>query len=117
MAADGDATKHRGGGALPYRGGSVVMRLRVFRRTATPTDIQIMAKHDYEFLYMGPGAISQGRGDEEPKGKEQLESDARGRSSRRALQGRIVSIFAAETPQRRLRNARGGFFPAVSPIT
>ena len=39
----------------------------------------------------------------------------RGRSSRRALQGQIVKIFAAVTPQGRLQIARGGFFPAVSP--
>ena len=29
------------------------------------------------------------------------------------LQGKITSIFAAETPQGRLRSARGSFFPAV----
>ena len=57
------------------------------------------------------------RGVEKQKGKEQIEIVARGRSSRRALQGQIVTIFAAVTPHGRLQNARGGFFPAVSPIT
>ncbi len=117
MAVDGATTKHRGDGALPYREGSGDKRLRELRRTTTPTDSRIPAKHIYEFLTLGPGAISQGRGDEEPKGTEQLDFVARGRSNSRALQGWIVSIFAAETPQRRLRNARGGFSPAVSPIT
>jgi len=110
------ATKHRGGGALPYRGGSGGRRLRASRRTTTPTDSRIMAKHSYGFLTLGPGAISQGRVDEEPKETGQLKIAARGRSSRRALQGRIVSIFAALTPHGRLRNARGGsslrFFPS-----
>ena len=70
VAADGAATKHRGGGALPYRGGSGDRRLRASRRTATPTDSRILAKHSYEFPTLGPGAISRGRGDEEPKGKD-----------------------------------------------
>ena len=39
----------------------------------------------------------------------------RGRSSRRAMQGQIVKIFAAVKPQGRLQSARGGFSPAVSP--
>ena len=38
-------------------------------------------------------------------------------AARGRCKGGIVSIFAAETPQGRLRSARGGFFPAVSPIT
>ncbi len=67
------ATKHRGGGALPYRGGSGDMRMRASRRTTTPIDIRILAnKHNYEFLTLGPGAISQDHGDEEPKDTEQL---------------------------------------------
>ena len=71
------------------------MRLRASRRTATPTDNRILAKHNYEFLTMGPGAISQGRGDEEPKGTEQLGLDgaARGRRRRgKTCKGRIVAI-------------------------
>ena len=43
------------------------MRLRASRRTATPTDNLILAKHNYEFPTLGPGAKSQGRGDEKPK--------------------------------------------------
>ncbi len=39
----------------------------------------------------------------------------RKRSSRRTLQGQIVTIFATVTPQGRLQNARGGFSPGVSP--
>ena len=58
-----------------------------------------------------------GCGVEKPKVKEQPETAARGRSSRRALQGQIATIFAAGTPQGRLQIARGGFFPTVSPIT
>ena len=46
--------------------------MRALRCTTTPTDSQILAKHNYEFLTLGPGAISQGRGDEEPKGTEPL---------------------------------------------
>ena len=98
VAADEAATKHRGVGALPYRRGSWDRRLRASRHTTTPADSRILAKHSYEFLTLGPGAISQGRGDGEPKGMEQLEIVARGRSSRRAMQGQIMSIFAAVTP-------------------
>ena len=49
-------------------------------------------------LTLGTGFVKSIRGVEKPKGKEQLEITARGRSIRRALQGRIVSIFAAITP-------------------
>ena len=68
------ATKHRGGGAFPYRGGSRGTRLRALRRTTTPTDSRILDKHSYEILTLGPGAISQGRGAERPKGTEQHET-------------------------------------------
>ena len=115
MAADGAATQHRGGGALPYRGGSGDKRLRASRRTTTPTDNRILAKHNYEFLTLGPGAISQGRGDEDLKGTEQLEIAPRGRSSRRALQSQIVSIFAAVTPRGRMQNVGGGFSLRIFP--
>ncbi len=60
-------------------------------------------------LTLGPRAISQGRGVEKPKGTEQLEIVARGRSSRR-LQDRMVSIFAAEASQGRLRSAYRVFY-------
>ncbi len=62
------------------------MRLHARRRTVTPTDRRILA-HNYQILTLGPGAIRQGRGVEKPKRKEQVEIVARGRSSRRALQG------------------------------
>ncbi len=39
------ATKHRGGGALPHRGGSGDMRLRAIRRTTTSSDNRILTKH------------------------------------------------------------------------
>jgi hypothetical protein len=66
-------TKHRGGGALLYRGVYGGKRLRALRRTTTPTDNRILAKHSYEFLILGPEARSQSRGAERPKGMEQLE--------------------------------------------
>ena len=106
--------KRRSGGALPHRGGFEDRRLRALRRTTISTDNRILAKHNYEFLILGPGEISQGRGDEELKGTEQLEIDASGRSSRRALQGQIMSIFVTVTPQGRLQNARG-IFPCGFP--
>ncbi len=65
------------------------MRVRASRRTTTPTDNRILAKHSYEFLTLGPGAISQGRGFEEPKGKEQ---------ARRTVQGWDRGDFAAVRP-------------------
>jgi len=74
VAAYEAATKHRGGGASPYRGGSGDKRVRALRRTTTPTDIRILAKHSYEFSTLGPGAISQCRGVERPKRMEKLES-------------------------------------------
>ena len=39
------------------------------------------------------------------------------KSNRRELQGKILSIFAADAPQGRLRDAEKGFFPAVFLIT
>ena len=57
-------------------------------------------------LTPGTGFARSRRGVEKPKGMEQREISTRGRSSRRVLQGRIVSISAAESPQGRLRSAR-----------
>jgi hypothetical protein len=71
------------------------MRLRASRRTSTRTDGWILAKHSCEILIMGPGAISQGRGDEEPKGTGQLglARAARGRYRRgENCEGRIAAI-------------------------
>ena len=68
------ATKHRGGGAPLYRGRSWDMRGQTGCRQATPTDNRIMAKHNYEFLILEPGVISQGRGAERPKGMEEMET-------------------------------------------
>ena len=56
--------------------------MRALRRTATPIHSRIMVKHGYEFLTPGLGAISQGRGDEEAKGTEQIEIAAKGRRKR-----------------------------------
>jgi hypothetical protein len=50
-----------------------------------PTDIRIMAKHIYEFLTLGPGAIRHGRGVEKPNRTEKLKIVARERSTRRTL--------------------------------
>ncbi len=72
--------------------------------------------YNYEILTLGTRAISQDRGVEKPNWTEHMEIAARGRKSRKALQGRIPWIFAAEAPRGRLRSARGRFFPAVSSI-
>ncbi len=62
MAIDEVTTKHRGGGASPYRGGYGDRRLRALRRTTTPIDSRIMAKQCFidvkwyicvVMLYMG----------------------------------------------------------------
>ena len=69
--------------------------MRVLRRTTTPTDSRILAKHIYEFLTLRPGAISQGRGDKEPKGTDQLglARAARGRRRRgENCEGRMAAI-------------------------
>ena len=100
-------TKHHDTGAPPYQGGS---RDRIGLRQASQrpppsAGIGFQLPH----LTLGTGFVKSRRGVEKPKGKEQLEIVARGRISRRAMQGQIVSIFAAMTPQGRLRNARGGF--------
>ena len=85
---DEASTQHRGDGALPCRGGSRDMRVRASRRTTTPTDNRIMVKHIYEFLTLGPGALSQGRNVEKPKGVEQLGIVARRRSNFRGCKAR-----------------------------
>ena len=102
MAAGEAATKHRGGRAFPYRGGFGDKRLRALRRTTTPTDNRIMDKHNYEFLTLGPGAISQGRSDEEPKGTGQLglARAARGRRRRgETCEGLIAAISLPCAPE------------------
>ena len=71
------------------------MRLRALRRTTTPTDSRILAKHTYVFLTTGPRAISQGRGNEEPKGTEQLGLARAARGRRRPgenCEGQIAAI-------------------------
>ena len=68
------AAKHRGGRAFPYRWGYGDKRLRALRRTTNHADNWILAKHRYEILTLGSGAVSQGRGAERPKGTEQLET-------------------------------------------
>ena len=101
MAVDEAATKPHGGGASPYRGGSKDKRLRALRRTATPTDNRILAKHNYECLTLASGAIIQGRGNEEPKGTEHAR-----RNLQRSDRGDFVAVRA---PQGRLRGARRAF--------
>ena len=89
------------------------MRMRALRRTTTPTDNRIMAKHSYEILTLRPGAIIQGRGAERPKGTEQLETlQGDGWDARQDH----VDLRRRGTP-REIEECSGVFFPAVSPIT
>ena len=53
----------------------------------------------YEFLTLRSGAISHGRGEEKPKETEKLKIVARGWISRRALKGKIATIFVAVRPR------------------
>ncbi len=76
------------------------MRVRALRCTTTPTDSWILAKHNYEFLTLGPGAISQGRGDEEPKGTEH---------ARRNLQRSDRNDFVAVRPMGDCEELERGF--------
>ena len=64
------------------------------------------AGHGFQLPHLTPGTgfAKSRRGVEKPKGTAQREIVARGRSSRRALQGRIVSISATEAPRGRLRS-------------
>ena len=55
--------------------------------------------HNYKFLTLGPGSISHGRGEEKLKGTELMNIFERGRSSQRALKGKIVTIFVAVCPR------------------
>ncbi len=108
-------TKHHDARALPYRGGSGDMTgMRHACQRPPPS-----AGPGFEFphLTLGTRFVKSRRGVEKPKRTEQMKIVARRRGSRSALQGQIVSIFAAVTPQGRLQNARGGVSPAVFPIT
>ncbi len=83
------------------------MRLRALRRTTTPTDSRILAPHNYEFLTPGPGAISQGRGDEEPKGTELLGLARAARERRKRVEnceGRIAAISLPCAPRAAARS-------------
>ena len=121
LSRKGPAPCDRGRGCLPSITASETSRSEGGQRTGPACVRQIdhrpppSAGHGFQLpqLTMGTGFVKSRRGVEKPKGKKQLEIVARGRSSRGALQGRIVSIFAAMTPQGRLQNARGGVSPAV----
>jgi hypothetical protein len=95
VAADEAATKHRGGGASPYRGGSRDMRVR-----ASPPPSAGSWLHIYLILTLGPGAIIQGRGDEEPKGTEE---------ARRNMQRSDRGDFVAVRPRGACEELEGGF--------
>jgi hypothetical protein len=93
------------------------MGLRASRHTTTPTDRRILAKNIYDFLSLGPEAISQGRGVEKPKGMEQMEIVARGRrSNRRDSRPYRVNLRHRGTPRATMK-CGGFFFLVVSPIT
>ena len=67
-------------------------------------------------LTMGSGSFSVEDGDDQPtSGATGGHCKETGRPE--GLQDQIVTIFATETPKGRLGGARGGFSPAVSPIT
>ncbi len=66
------------------------MRMLASRRTTTPTNNRNLATHSYEILTLGPGAISQGRGEERPKGTEHLETlQGDGATGGAAMQDRV----------------------------
>ena len=79
------------------------------RRKATPSDSRIMAKHSYEFLTLGLGAISQGRGVETPKGMDQLEIVARRRSSRSGCKTKSCQSSSPRHPRGDCVVPEGGF--------
>ena len=61
-------------------------------------------------MNLGPGAISHGRGEEKPKGPEQLELVARGRSMcGENCEGKIVTIFATVRPRGGCEELEGCF--------
>ena len=69
----------------------------------------------YEFLTLGPGAISHGRGEEKPKGTEQLEllqGDGVARASTRSDRGDLALRCSPGAVARSKR----GVFPTVSLI-
>ncbi len=72
-------TKHHGFGALPYRGGLGTGPVCQAGQRPPPS-----AGHGFQLPHMtlGTGFVKSRRGAEKPKGKEQLEIVARGRSSR-----------------------------------
>ncbi len=84
--------------------------------TAIPTDNRIVAP---QLFYLDPGtpnAKSRSRRGE-AKGDGAAGDRRKGMEQPERLQGKITSIFAAETTQGRLRSARGRIFLAVSDIT
>ena len=69
--------------------------------------------HSYEFLNLGPGAISHGRGEEKPKGTEQLElmqGDGVAGAATRSDRGDLVLRCSPWV----VVKSRREFFPVVS---
>ncbi len=100
MAADEAATKHRGGGASPYRGGLGTRECERHAAQRPPPTTESWL-YIYLILTMGPGVISQaGRGDEEPKVTEQ---------ARRNLQRPDRGDFGAVRPKGGCEELEGGF--------
>ncbi len=102
----GMPTKHHDVGALPYRG-EYGDRTGLRQASQRPSPF---SGPSFQFPHLGTGFVKSRRGVEKPKGTEQLEIDAMGRSSRRAMQGHIVSIFATVTrPKGDCKMPEGGF--------
>ena len=99
MAADEAATQHRGAGALPHRRGSGDKRRPCLANTVTPNDRRSSA---FSFLTRPgiPGFQVKDAAWRVRQGN---------RSSRRALQEKISSIFVDDAPQGRLRDEEEGF--------
>ncbi len=94
---------------LPRTEGGLGTNECELRATQRPPPTAGIWLHSYLILTLGPGAISQGRGDEEPKVSEQAQ---------RNLQGSDRGDFATVRPRGDFEDrARGGLSPEVSLIT
>jgi len=97
-------------------GGSRDRRRQLRWRIATPTDRRIVTPQLYIPDTRTPNAKSRSRRGEAEEDGEARER-CKGMDQPQWLQGKITSMFAAETLQGRMRSARGRFLHAVSFIT